>query len=216
MGENNDDESVDEEVVQQLSRRGRGSNNNASPRSSSRITPPDYSKQRQSMQDQGAAITLAMISVAMGFACCENLVYVFLYSSSSLKSELTVLISRSLFPVHPIAAALQSMGVCNRELEGMRRTTLGRIIFPAVMFHGAYDFFILWISFLARRHGIYAGGDGDSAFDAESVVAMLVTFAVSVLLICVALLHLYRESNKQRTRLENMDRQTSVDRSRLT
>jgi len=31
----------------------------------------------------GAAITVAMVAVAVGFACCENLVYIFLYNGSS-------------------------------------------------------------------------------------------------------------------------------------
>jgi len=213
MGENNnddnrqfeEDESVDEEDSEP--RRGR----NVSAAGADRIAPPDYSKQRQSMQAQGAAITLAMVSVAMGFTCCENLVYVFIYSSSSPRMELAVLISRSLFPVHPIAAALQSIGVCRRELEGSRKTKLGRIILPAIIFHGGYDFFILWIDFLAKRHGIYAGEDGEEG----SVVAILISLVVSILAIGLALLHLYRESNAQRSRLADMDRRATVDRSRL-
>ena len=34
----------------------------------------------------GAAITIAMISVALGYACCENLIYIFIYSGSSIGS----------------------------------------------------------------------------------------------------------------------------------
>lgn len=169
------------------------------------------------MQAQGASITLAMVSVAMGFTCCENLVYVFLYSSSSPKMELAVLVSRSLFPVHPIAAGLQSIGVCERDLEGSRVSTLGRIILPAVVFHGGYDFFLLWVDFLAKRNGVYAGAedDGQDAFDQGSVIAIAVSFVLSVLILLGALFYLYRASNAQRNRLADIDRQASVDRSRL-
>ena len=34
----------------------------------------------------GAAITIAMVSVALGYACCENLIYIFIYSGSSISS----------------------------------------------------------------------------------------------------------------------------------
>jgi len=223
VGENNEtlDDDDENEWEDEILPRGRSRSTrrstNAAPPPRVEVAPPDYSKQRRSIQAQGAAITLAMISVAMGFTCCENLVYCLLYSSSSPKMELAVLLSRSLFPVHPIAAAIQSIGVCRRELEGSRVSTLGRIILPAVIFHGSYDFFLLWIDFLARRNGVYAGAedDGQVAFDQGSIIALAVSFLVSILIMCGALYHLFRSSNAQRKRLADMDRQQSVDRSRL-
>lgn len=175
-----------------------------------RQSSQDYSRQRQSVQAHGAAITLAMVAVSIGFTCCENLVYVFVYSSSSPRMKLFVLISRSFFPVHPIAAALQSIGVCQRDLEGVS-TSLFQIVFPAVLFHGAYDFFILWIDFIDKRHGIHA----DEGSEEVSVVAVLLSFAVSILVLVAALVHLWRHCKQQRQRLADMDRQSSVDRSNL-
>ncbi len=58
----------------------------------------------KSLCSTGAAITVAMVSVALGFACCENLIYIFFYNRGPLDSEIAVLISRSLFPVHPLCA----------------------------------------------------------------------------------------------------------------
>jgi hypothetical protein len=58
----------------------------------------------KTLNSTGAAITVAMVSVALGFACCENLIYIFLYSRGPLDTEIAVLISRSLFPVHPLCA----------------------------------------------------------------------------------------------------------------
>lgn len=186
----------------------------------SRSKPPSYSNQRQSIQGQATAIMLAMIAVAMGFTCCENLVYLFVYSKGSVQMQLTVLISRSLFPVHPIAAAIQSIGVCRRELEGDKAVTgrLGRIILPAVVFHGGYDFFILWIDFLATRHGTYANKDDDgssSASDDDNLTAVAVSFAVSVLSICLALYYLWIEGTQQRERLADMDHRIATGHSRL-
>lgn len=36
-----------------------------------------------SARSHGAGITVAMVSVALGFACCENLMYIFVYSPPS-------------------------------------------------------------------------------------------------------------------------------------
>ncbi len=52
----------------------------------------------------GSAITIAMVSVSLGFAACENLIYIFLYNRGTLNAEIAVLLSRSLFPVHPLCA----------------------------------------------------------------------------------------------------------------
>jgi hypothetical protein len=38
----------------------------------------------KSARSTGAGITVAMVSVALGFACCENLMYIFVYSPPSL------------------------------------------------------------------------------------------------------------------------------------
>jgi hypothetical protein len=179
-----------------------------------------FAKQGQSRRAQGANIMLAMIAVAIGFACCENLVYLFIYSKGSIQMQLTVLISRSLFPVHPIAATLQSIGVCRRDVEGERHFQLGRIILPAVLFHGGYDFFILWIDFLSRRHGTYAKNDDDgggaaTASDDANLAAVATSFVVSMLCLVIALVYVVRASRLQRERLANMDRGVAVDHSRL-
>ncbi len=63
----------------------------------------------RTIQSIGSAITVAMVSVALGFACCENLLYIFLYNGGNLETEISVLISRSLFPVHPLCAGKCSL-----------------------------------------------------------------------------------------------------------
>lgn len=69
-----------------------------------------------------------------------------------LITEIGVLLLRSLFPVHPIAAAIQSIGVIRRDLEGDTSVGLGRIILPAVLLHGSFDFVLMFLSSLDSIH----------------------------------------------------------------
>ncbi len=72
---------------------------------STRMSKPEvYECPQKTVCSTGAAITIAMVSVSLGFACCENLLYIFLYTGGTLSSEIGVLLSRSLFPVHPLCA----------------------------------------------------------------------------------------------------------------
>ena len=131
----------------------------------SEVTPP------RSYKSTGSAITVAMVSVALGFACCENLMYVFVYSPApSLGVEITTLVARSFFPVHPLCSAIQSIGVCKRDLEGERKTGIGRIISPAVLLHGAFDFVLMVFAYYQQVHKIEAGEDDDAPEDAAAVV----------------------------------------------
>ena len=84
-----------------------------------------------------------MVSVAVGFECCENLIYIFVYAPPSLGMELSTLLARSSLPVHPLCAAIQSVGVCQRRLEGDQKVGVGRIVSPAVILHGSFDFVLM-------------------------------------------------------------------------
>lgn len=124
----------------------------------------------RSYKSTGTAITVAMVSVALGFACCENLMYVFVYSPTpSLGVEITTLVARSFFPVHPLCAAIQSIGVCKRDLEGERKTGIGRIISPAVLLHGTFDFVLMVFAYYQQVHKIESGEDDDAPADAAAV-----------------------------------------------
>ena len=178
------------------------------------ITRPaivNYAKQRQSVQGRGAAITLAMVSVAIGFSCCENLIYVFHYAGESVILELGVLLERSCFPIHPVFAAIQSIGVCQRELEGVRSMRLGRIILPAVILHGTFDFFIIFIGFIGRLVG-QDEEEGDLRITNTTEFLAIVS---CVIMMTTSFLYLYNESGKQRERLAAIDFEATVDRSSL-
>eukprot|EP00588_Corethron_pennatum_P027664 CAMPEP_0194325000 /NCGR_PEP_ID=MMETSP0171-20130528/28978_1 /TAXON_ID=218684 /ORGANISM="Corethron pennatum, Strain L29A3" /LENGTH=613 /DNA_ID=CAMNT_0039084007 /DNA_START=57 /DNA_END=1895 /DNA_ORIENTATION=+ len=95
----------------------------------------------RSPSSRGTGITVAMVAAALGFTCCENLEYVL--ASSDTGVQVATLIARSVLPVHALAAAIQSVGVCRRDLEGDRSHQLGRIVLPALLLHGFYDFFLM-------------------------------------------------------------------------
>lgn len=155
-------------------------------------TPP------RSVQSIAASITVAMVSVALGFACCENLIYIFLYNGSSLSMEISVLISRSLFPVHPLCAAIQSIGVCKQQLENDKSIGIGRILLPAILLHGSYDFAIMLLNFLASLN---ADQDGNM-----SIMYSIVALGASVLFVICGLWYYVRQSYQQVQRLEQLHR----------
>lgn len=115
------------------------------------ITSFEPSLQNRSLSSIRAGVTVAMVAVAVGFTCCENILHIFVYNRTSLQSQITTLIAKSLFPVHPIAAAIQSIYVCRRDLEKDSSIGLGRVVLPSLLFHGTYDFALLFISDTWKR-----------------------------------------------------------------
>lgn len=113
--------------------------------------------------------------------------------------ESIVLIERALTPVHVICAVLQSVGVCRHLLEKEKDVTMGKLLKPAVLLHGTFDFVLTAIAFLVEDPG--------TAWVIGSVLAVLVMVAGGV--------YTHKECEKQRGRLVNIDRQISVDRSSL-
>jgi RsiW-degrading membrane proteinase PrsW (M82 family) len=172
-----------------------------------------FAQQDRSMESKGAATTVAMVATALGFACCENFIYVFIYSGSTPGMQIGVLLARSLLPVHPIAAAIQSVRVCQRDLEKDERMRLGRIILPSVIFHGTYDFLLMWIDFMYELNGNYIMDD-DEAFSDEGN-ADLVSVLVALFVIFCGCCFYIRNSRQQRERLRALDRGESIDDSRL-
>jgi hypothetical protein len=165
-------------------------------------TVTSYDLQDRSFQSRGAAITVSMVAVGLGFACCENLVYIFIYGKAKLAVEVFILLARSLFPIHPIAAALQSIGVCKRDLERDPKVRLGRIVAPAIMFHGMYDFSVSWFYYLANRRADFLN-DYDLAETLSSVVSCLILVG--------GLCYYFREARKQRQQLAEMDGEPAID-----
>jgi hypothetical protein len=161
-----------------------------------------FPRQDRGLRSKGSTITMAMIAVSLGFTCCENLVYIFAYGDMTLGNQIYILVLRSLLPVHPIAAALQSVKVCERELEG-KKIGLAAVILPGLIFHGTYDFLLLWIDFLSNRNGSYTAGE-----DAEGVELNWSDFTAlgfGFATIAVGFMYFVRQRRKQLVRLSRID-----------
>jgi len=166
----------------------------------------------KSARSTGAGITVAMVSVALGFACCENLMYIFVYSPPSIGVEISTLLARSLFPVHPLCAAIQSIGVCRRDLEGDKRYGLGLIILPAILLHGSFDFVLMVAAYFMQVNTIKEG-TGDDATAApenedgatEDILEQLPSILVVFGLVIVGYTYYVVQSRAQTRRLIAMD-----------
>ena len=166
----------------------------------------DPASQRRSLASVRGGVTCAMVAVALGFACSENIVHIFVYNRTSLASEVVVLAAKSLFPVHPIFAAIQSVYVCRRDLERDHRVGLGRIVLPSVIIHGTYDVVLLLItsSWERTRKDLYFyNGDGGL-----SEVAIMY-FVASLIIVLVGLAYYAKISRAQYKRLR--DERASFD-----
>mmetsp|Transcript_15696 Transcript_15696/g.23282 ORF Transcript_15696/g.23282 Transcript_15696/m.23282 type:complete len:397 (-) Transcript_15696:79-1269(-) len=163
----------------------------------------------------GAGITIAMVSVATGFACCENLIYIFFYNNHNLATEIAVLISRSLCPIHPLIAAIQSIEVCKRDLE-QEKLKLGQIILPSIVIHGTFDFLIMVVAFISNLYnaGVDAAGAGENE-QLHGLVAVIISFGFSIAIMVGSVYYYYVESKAQMLRLSVLDQRAGVAGSNL-
>ena len=162
-----------------------------------------------------------MVSVALGFACCENLLYVFVYSPPSIGVGISTLLARSFFPVHSLCAAIQSIGVCKRDLECDKRYGLGRIVFPAILLHGTFDFVLMLAALLGQVQNIKEGNDDDGTAasaekdeDVDLTTQVPSLIAGAVLVVCGYVYYVIQSRNQTR-RLVAMDNEGRDTNSRL-
>eukprot|EP00540_Astrosyne_radiata_P021404 CAMPEP_0116836716 /NCGR_PEP_ID=MMETSP0418-20121206/8254_1 /TAXON_ID=1158023 /ORGANISM="Astrosyne radiata, Strain 13vi08-1A" /LENGTH=329 /DNA_ID=CAMNT_0004466523 /DNA_START=280 /DNA_END=1269 /DNA_ORIENTATION=+ len=161
----------------------------------------------RSMVSRGAAITIAMVATATGFACSENVTYVLYGSRHGFMNGLYVLILRSAFPIHPFFGALQSIGVVKRDLEKDPKIGLGRIILPAILLHGSFDFILMLESVLT-----YTPIPHDASFPppiTKLKPADFIGLAIASGVILLFIVYYAVASKKQRLRLKAMDEQQS-------
>lgn len=164
-----------------------------------------------SLESRGAAITVAMITVAVGFACAENLLYIFVYTESNIAAEATTLVLRALFPVHPLCAAIQSIGVVRRDVEKDKSIGVGRIIFAAWLLHGSFDFLLMAYSAVMEIVGgqsqdaLGAGKDSPETVDDEATTGDWVVLGCSLLIPLIGLEYYFFTSRLQTKRLRDLD-----------
>ncbi|CAB9528339.1 tRNA methyltransferase 11 homolog (Saccharomyces cerevisiae) [Seminavis robusta] len=176
----------------------------------------------RSLRSVGAGITIAMVTTACGFACCENFLYVFFYSGpTSAAQEVGTLVVRSMFPVHPLAAALQSIGVCRRDLEKDHSMGMGKVLLPALLLHGFFDFSLMFLQLLTQSSILgWVGSwfiqsavgkvptEPSTPLDdpsQEEVTASMAAMTSCVMTVCVGFIYYFAMAIAQRKRLVELD-----------
>ena len=96
---------------------------------------------------------------------------------------MTVLIARSIFPVHPLCAAIQSIGVCKQRLEKKPSYKLGSIIMMPVFLHGLFDFTLM------------TGGVLVNVYGEESIVVIFITFFVPLATVILGFMFYFIEAD---------------------
>lgn len=178
-------------------------------------------------RQKAMAITTGMISVAVGLACAENFLYVFVLggavgendtqdaNKSDFLEAWIVLFFRSIFPVHALAAAMQSINMIRKFVEfdddGGHRVGVGRIVLPAILIHGSFDAVLMavnvfvetsWDKYLAENDG----KRGDTVPYNSVIVNLMAWISITGIMIA-GLLWYYRENRLQRARLKVLEEQ---------
>eukprot|EP00980_Cylindrotheca_fusiformis_P028955 scaffold22680_cov107-Cylindrotheca_fusiformis.AAC.24 len=187
---------------------------------------PDVRTYRQ----KAAAVTTGMISVAVGLACAENCLYVFFLGGlagnsgdaqqGGVMEAWLVLLFRSLFPVHALAAAMQSINVIRKFIECKEddghRIGVGRIVLPAILMHGTFDAVLLainvyiesvWQKYLEK----YGGKIDPDDPPYNAVVLNGIVFSLISVVILSGLIWYYREQKSQNQRLTAMEQKDRVN-----
>lgn len=149
---------------------------------------------------------------------------VFVYSPPGLEAEISTLIIRCLFPIHPLAAALQSIGVVKRDIEHDRRYQVGQIVFPGWILHGAFDFALMAYSQISiilhpddddddttnsTNTGMAPRSDNGEETE-EELQSSAFMVSMVMLIPLIGILCYFKMAWAQRERLEVLDRQRGV------
>jgi len=114
--------------------------------------------------------------------------------------------------VHPICAAIQSVGICKRDVEH-DGTKLGQAILPAIVLHGLFDFWLMLLSVIAFIHAPdlpdqtlapVATYDDKEAGEQDLDPPSLSSLAISFVIVAVGLAYYFWASQQQRQRLNAM------------
>lgn len=161
-------------------------------------------------------MTVCMVAVGTGFALCENLIYIFVYGESNFRNQIFLLMVRSILPVHPLSAAIQSVRLCEREVENKKSEkslSLWKVLRPGIYFHGLYNFFLTWIDFMVHKNGTYidggGGGNGGNNLEQSSKLSDTISLLISLLIIFLGWVYYRKESRLQTLRLKRIDESLS-------
>ena len=159
----------------------------------------------RTLRQRAAAVTTAMISCAVGLACAENFIYVFfLNSNGGSKEKMVTLFFRSIFPVHAICAAIQSIGVISKFLEKDDEQSLKRIILPSVILHGSFDSVLMIISTVIDYADEKNEDEENGGFE-NSIVQNVVALCAVIGALGFGIFWYSRKNRSQKSRLKVME-----------
>jgi len=170
---------------------------------------------KASLVSIGEGITVAMVATALGFATAENLIYIFIYTKPDLDSEISTLYIRCLFPIHPLCLAIQSIGVVRRDLEKDKSIGIGKIIFPAWMLHGCFDFALMGYSaihkvMMKHQKPSYHPTVRDDVPETANTGTGIPYLVYVMIIPFLAMVYFLHQSALQRERLAKMDRENQM------
>jgi len=78
--------------------------------------------------------------------------------------------------LHPIAATIQSIGVVRKTIERGTSLGIGRIAFPAIIFHGSFDFAPMFIAYMVHPNE----AKNENEDKAKQLALLAITFGFSI------------------------------------
>ena len=127
--------------------------------------------------------------------------------------EFATLFMRSLFPVHPLCAAIQSIGVCQRDLEKTPSVGIGKLLLPAVFLHGTFDFSLMVLGYL---NPVGEEDENNEEMSAAALMLTIVSFAISLVLVLMGFCYYFAQAKAQRARLALLDSNLPLASDHLT
>lgn len=159
----------------------------------------------RTVRQRAAAVTIAMISTAVGLACAENFIYVFFLSGNNTQEEITMLLFRSIFPVHALCAGIQSIGVIRKFLEEGEEgkgVGVGKIVLPSIILHGTFDSVLMMIN----SYIDFVSDSDDDGFTQPDLVYLNIIAACCVTsVMLIGTIWYWRQNRQQKARLKMLE-----------
>lgn len=161
----------------------------------------------RTIRQRAAAVTTAVISCSVGLACAENFIYVFFLGTNNTQEELIMLLFRSIFPVHGLCGAMQSIGIIRKFVEDDATSNnlgSGKMVLPAIVLHGSFDCIIMFVNEYIEYHE-YIDGD-DAVSSAYSVILVNLIAGLGILgVMLLGIFWYFRQNKEQKVRLKTME-----------
>lgn len=165
----------------------------------------------RSIRQRASAVTTAVISCAVGLACAENVIYIFFLGSNNTQEELRMLMFRSIFPVHGLCGAMQSIGIIGKFVEedvASNHVGVGKIVIPSIILHGIFDSILMLANeYIEDFNDEYYGNRGDT--DTESikhVFSINIITGISIIgIMSLGVLWYLRQNTEQKLRLKTIE-----------